>query len=68
MYIMITDTNIISTFGFLILSTKKKIFFSIILSIIKGINNVIITKNDIIGTLFTISVTSFRNNRYQYYR
>ena len=37
------------------------------MSIIKAINDAIITKNDIIGVLFTTSVTSFRNNRYRYW-
>ena len=35
----------------------------ILMSIIKAINDVIITRNDIISTLITISVTSFRNNQ-----
>ena len=36
--------------------------FLIIMSIIKAINDVIITRNDIINTLITISVTSFTHN------
>ena len=41
-------------FWFLILSMKM----SIIMSIIKAINDAIITRNDIISTLITILVTS----------
>ena len=35
---------------------------AIIMSILKAKNDAIITRNDIIGTLYIISVTSFRNN------
>ena len=51
-YVLITDP-IISTFWFLILSMKMGIFSIII----KAINDVIITRNDFISTLITISVT-----------
>ena len=50
----------VSTFWFLIVSMKMSIF-SIIMSIIKAINDAIITRNEIIGTLI-ILVTSVRNN------
>ena len=56
------QSDIISTFWFLVLSMKMSIF-SIIMSIIKAINDAIITRNDIISTFFTISVTSFINNQ-----
>ena len=36
------------------------------MSIIKAIIDNIITRNDIIGALFTVLVTSARNYRYQY--
>ena len=51
-YDPITDNNMI-----LILSMKMSIF-SIVMSTAKVINDVIITRNDIISTLITISVTS----------
>ena len=58
-------SSIISIFWFLMLSLKMNIS-SIIMSIIKAIiNDAIITRNDIIDKVFTISVTTFRNNRYQ---
>ena len=57
----ITDTDIISTFWFMILSMKMSIFL-IIMNIIKATNDDIITRNDISGTLITLSVTSVRNN------
>ena len=62
-YVPITDTNpILYTFWCLILSMKMSIF-SIVMSIIKAINDAIITRNDIFSTCIPISF-----NEYQYYK
>ena len=60
MYVPIPDTDLIQmyiymycTFWFLIISMKTSIF-SIIMSIIKAINDAIFKRNDIIGTLITL--------------